>query len=107
VFVYIPQTGYVGVGTVTREARPFPEAVVDVGGRERRLSDLDLQGTYEHTIEKDEDLTEYVVTVEWSHQVPQNEAFSVSGLFANQDSACPMRSSFTIDTLTRDFGLDT
>ncbi|MFB4299136.1 endonuclease NucS domain-containing protein [Actinomadura sp. NTSP31] len=107
VFVHIPQSGYVGVGTVTRQAQPFTEAVVDFDGQEQRLRDLDLQGTYVHSTDKDEDITEYVVAVEWEHIRPQADAFWVAGLFANQNSACPMRSSFTIDTLTKKFQLDT
>ncbi|RAY16766.1 hypothetical protein DPM19_00935 [Actinomadura craniellae] len=107
VFVHIPQTGYVGVGTVTREAQPFPEAVVDIDGQELPLAEQELNGKYVHTVEKDEDITEYVVTVEWERTLPQEKAVWASGLFANQNSACPMRSSFTIDTLTKEFQLDT
>jgi hypothetical protein len=92
---------------VTREAQPFTEAIVDVNGQEQRLRDQDLQGTYVHTTDKDEDITEYVATVEWAHTRPQGDAFWAVGLFANQNSACPLRSSFTIDTLTRNFQLDT
>ncbi|TDB92520.1 DUF91 domain-containing protein [Actinomadura sp. 7K534] len=106
VFVHIPKSGYVGVGRVTREARPFPEAVVDVEGEERPLAEQELRGKYVHTVDKDEDITEYVVTVEWEREVPQANAFWVSGLFANQNSACPMRSSFTIDALAKAFRLD-
>jgi hypothetical protein len=92
---------------VTREAQPFDEAIVKIDGQEQRLRDLDLQGTYVHTTGKDEDTTEYVVTVEWDHTRPQGDAFWAAGLFANQNSACPMRSTFTIDTLTKKFQLDT
>jgi transposase len=47
-----------------------------------------------------------VVTVEWDHTRPQGDAFWAAGLFANQNDACPMRSSFTINILTKKF-LDT
>jgi hypothetical protein len=107
IFVYIPQSGYVGVAEVTREALPFEEAIVDVDGVERRLADLELKGTYHHNVDKDEDITEYVASVRWIREFPRENAIRVPGLFANQNSACRLRSSFTIETLTKAFDLDT
>jgi hypothetical protein len=73
VFVCIPKRGYVGVGTVSGEARPFDEATVEVDGQLRRLAELDLQGTYHHSNEA-EDNEEYVVPVRWTKARPREQA---------------------------------
>jgi hypothetical protein len=104
VFAYIPKVGYVGVGTVVGEARPFDQAVVFVDGGEQELAELPLEGNYHHGSD-DEDTAEYVVPVEWAATRPRDEAVSERGLFANQNSACKLRNKFTIDAVTAAFGL--
>ena len=65
IFAYIPQTGYVGVGTTTGEASQFDDALVTVDGEQRKLSDQPLAGKYHFPPAGDEDTAEYVVPVEW------------------------------------------
>lgn len=66
VFVCIPKTGYVGVGTVLAEAQRFDEAVVTYEGEQRRLMDLPLSGSYAHSPGGGNDETaEYVVPIAW------------------------------------------
>ena len=106
VFVYIPKTGYVGVGTVTGSAAPFKDAQLDIDGEPTSLKDLDFTGTYVHDEDsKGEDYEEWVVPVSWIKTVGQQKAFSTPGLFANQNSACKLRNQFTIDEVTQYFGL--
>ncbi len=106
IFVYIPKVGYVGVGTVVGTAMPFKDAVLDVDGKATQLKDLDLKGTYiqEHDI-KGEEYEEWIVPVAWTKTVDQSKALSTPGLFANQNSACKLRNQFTIDEVSKYFGL--
>ena len=106
VFVYIPKTGYVGVGTVTGPAMPFKDAELDVDGEPVPLKGLDLAGTYVHDQDaKGEEFEEWVVPVLWTKTVDQSEALSAPGLFANQNSACKLRNQFTINEVSQHFGV--
>ncbi|MGK7222137.1 hypothetical protein ACSNO4_05005 [Kocuria flava] len=105
IFVRIPQTGYVGVGTTTGPARRFEEALVTAGGQQLRLADQPLQGTYRHADEVTDDNAEYVVPVEWIKTLPAAQAINEKGLFGNQNSACKLRQQFTLDRLYDAFGL--
>ncbi len=105
IFAYIPQTGYVGVGTTTGEASPFGDALVTIDGEQQKLSDQPLAGNYHHPPVGDEDTAEYVVPVEWITTRPRELAVLKKGLFANQNSACKLRQRFTLKTLYTEFGL--
>jgi hypothetical protein len=105
VFVYIPKAGYVGVGTIVGEARPFDDAVLTVDGDDLKMTELDLVGGYRHPgggPERDE----YIVPVAWIKTVDRSSAIQEKGMFANQNSACKLRNRFTLETLTRRFNLD-
>lgn len=108
VFVHIPQSGYVGVGTVTAEARPYPEALLSTGGVTRRMEELDLAGSYVHTEapQDGQDRREWVVPVDWQATVPRAQALWKPGMFANQNSACRLRSKFSIEQATQYFKID-
>lgn len=107
VFVLIPKAGYVGVGMVTGEAAPFHDITLVVDGDRRPMVALDLAGRYEHRSEADDpDAEEWVVPVRWLRTVPQGEAVWERGFFANQNSACRMRSRFTVDALLDRFDMD-
>ena len=106
VLACIPGVGYVGVGTVTGEAQPFDEAVLEVDGRSVRLADEPLKAAYQHEpLPTDEDHREYVVPVTWQETRPRSEAFWVKGMFANQNSACKLRNRFTLEQLASAFNL--
>jgi hypothetical protein len=47
-----------------------------------------------------------MVGIEWVHSAPRTEAVWEQGMFANQNTACRMRSQFTIERLTEHFKLD-
>lgn len=105
VWVNIPQTGYVGVGTVAGSAVRFNEAKVTVDGVDRPLATLALAGSYDHRdAEADED-AEWIVPVQWIRAVPEADAYWETGLFANQNSACKLRQEFTLDRLSQHFDI--
>lgn len=106
VFVCVPggRSGYVGVGRVIGEAMPFSDAQLVVDGELRRMAELELRASYQHT-NGAEDNDEYVVPIEWIATVPIEEAVWAKGMFANQNSACRLRSRFTLDELTKRFNL--
>ncbi|MFF4989505.1 endonuclease NucS domain-containing protein [Streptosporangium saharense] len=106
IFTHIPKAGYVGVGTVTGEARPAHEAILEIDGELRRFTDLELKGSYRHKgDEHDETLAEYIVPVTWIQTVPRDSARWAQGMFANQNSACKLRNKFTLDHLYKEFNL--
>jgi hypothetical protein len=106
IFTYIPQVGYVGVGTTTGGSSQFDDALVTIDGEQQRLSDQPLVGNYHHPPVGGEDTAEYVVPVEWITTRPRELAVHQKGLFANQNSACKLRSRFTLNTLYSEFGLE-
>ena len=107
VFAYIPQTGYVGVGTVIGPAEPFAAALVNVDEELKLLSDLPLKGNYVHPpLDDGGDANEYVVPVRWIKTVSKHDAVRYTGLFANQNSACKLRNKFTLDHLAAAFDFD-
>jgi hypothetical protein len=78
---------------------------VVVDGEERPIHAAHL-----HTQRMDENaddaaLSEYLVRVDWIKTVPLDQAIWEKGMFANQNSACKLRSSFTIERLVDRFGL--
>ena len=106
VFVHIPKTGYVGVGTVIGEAQRFDQTMVDVGGVATPLHTLPLEGTYRHDGDAADEKAEWAVPVAWTHAVPRAEAVWRNGMFANQNTAAKLRQKFTIEQVTEAFGLD-
>jgi hypothetical protein len=106
VFCCIPRSGYVGVGRVVGAAQPFEEVIVDVDGHQARLADQPLKGKYFWGTDPDKDLTEYAVPVHWERTVSQSDAVWEKGMFANQNSACPLRQRFTLSRLAMIFGVE-
>jgi hypothetical protein len=106
VFVHIPKTGYVGVGTVTGEAQRFDQARVNIDGIAMPLRDLELVGTYRHEDDEADDAAEWAVPIEWIHAVPKEQAIWKNGMFANQNTAAKLRQQFTIEQVTEAFNLE-
>lgn len=109
VFTHIPKVGYVGVGTVSGEPQPFEDAALSIDGESRQMVDLPLAGTYRCAEDgaetKGEDRREWIVPITWERAVPREEALWRPGFFANQNSACKLRARFTIDEVSRHFGI--
>lgn len=107
IFAYLPQKGYVGVGTTLREALPFDRARILTDGEWERLADQPLVRAYQHESDgSEEDFGEYVVPVRWEVTVPAAEAYRESGMFASTHSACKLRQEFTLERLTKHFKID-
>jgi len=104
VFVCIPSQGYVGVGEVKQAAVMAKDFVPD--GFSESLLALPLEQPAIGTNLDDPETAEWVVGVKWTVTVPVTEAFWQQGMFANQNTACRMRSQFTIDELTEHWHLD-
>ncbi|AWB96370.1 hypothetical protein DCE93_12520 [Agromyces badenianii] len=107
VWVNIPQTGYVGVGTVVGPAARFSDARVGGEGVPVPLATQSLVGSYPHRDAETNDDDEWVVPVEWIDTVPEKDAYWEKGLFANQNSACKLRQEFTLDRLGQQFDIHT
>ena len=106
IFTYIPQTGYVAVGTVRETAQPIKDFTIEVNGQPTPLLDAPLDNP---SIGHDADnleLCDYVVGVDWIKTLPTDEAFWQKGMFANQNTAVRLRDTFTIERLTEAFALD-
>lgn len=106
VFAYIPQAGYVGVGTSTGEARPFDDVLVTVDGQQRKLAGLPLHAPTTTRQPMMRTRPNTWVPVEWTSTRPKEQAVHQKGLFANQNSACKLRNRFTLTALYTEFGLD-
>lgn len=106
VFVYVPQVGYVGVGTVTEPARPVGQFTVSLGGKETPILNAPVKAPEMAANADDPEMCEYLVRVEWLKTRPKEQAISRKGLFANENTACKLRDRFTLDTLTQEFELD-
>lgn len=104
--VHLPGPGYVGVGETIGEAQRFDEAQVLIGDKWVPLADQTMHTPYRHGDPVTEESAEYVVPVRWAVAVPKAEAYWVKGMFANQNSACKLRDSFTLDRLAEHFDLD-
>lgn len=106
VFCCIPKSGYVGVGRVTGEAMPFDVVTLEADGVRQRLAELPLKGTYNRGTSSDKDKAEYIVPVRWEQTRPRVDAAWEKGMFANQNSACPLRQRFTLARLAAIFGVE-
>ena len=94
VWACIPKTGYVGVGIV---AGPAVIATESEFANEPNLS-------WDFTHENGE--PEWLLPVRWIKTVSSEEAVWRKGMFANQNSACKLRNSFTINELYKEFGIE-
>ena len=106
IFTCIPKVGYVGVGTVTGPAQRFDETMVSQGDEVVSLKDLPLDGNYQREGDEDDNLAEWAVPVDWTAVVPREQGFWRAGMFANQNTAAKLRQQFTIEQVTKAFGLD-
>lgn len=85
-WINVPGTGYVGVGTVTEAAIPTHEASFTIDGKEVPFFDLLLEGNYHSELSNENQ--EYLVKVNWIKTVQRNEAISEYGFFGNQNTVC-------------------
>jgi hypothetical protein len=106
VFVHIPQTGYVGVGTVEEPAKPVTEFLVTTDTGERPILEVpDLVAHNMGADADDSDRREYLVRIRWLKTHEKTQGFWEQGLFANQNTATKLRDAHTVERLERHFGL--
>ena len=106
IFVYIPQTGYVGVGVVKEDVVRVNDFMVDVDGIPTPILQLPHNAPEMGKDSNDPELSEYLVRVDWINTKPIQEAVWEKGMFANQNSACKLRNKFTVEQLTQIFELN-
>jgi len=63
------------------------------------LAEQHLQGAYRDRDSDDDDAAEWAVPVAWDKAVDQKDAIWKPSMFANQNIACRMTSSFTLAEL--------
>ena len=101
IWVYIPKTGYVGVGIVTEPSQSAKSITFPEDGIQKKLSELSLQGDYLYSSE-DPDSEEHIVKVKWIHTVNKQEAVNETGFFCNQNIVCRSKNNrwdFTVSRL--------
>jgi hypothetical protein len=106
VFVCVPKNGYVGVGIVREKAVRVRDFIVDIDGVKKPILEADLAAPNMVENADNEELSEYLVRIEWIETVPLEQPIWEKGMFANQNSACKLRNKFTIERLTELFGLE-
>ncbi|MBV10594.1 MAG: recombinase RecB [Rubinisphaera sp.] len=106
IFVNIPKVGYVGVGIVKETSVMVKDFKVEVDGRMKPILECDLIGKQLGNNSDNPDLSNYAVRVDWIKTLPRDQAYWEKGLFAQQNTACKLRSQFTIERLVKHFGLE-
>jgi hypothetical protein len=105
VFVYVPKNGYVGVGIVKEKAVRVKDFKVSTN-LDLPILEADLTASMMGENADDEELSEYLVRIDWIKTVPLDQPVWEKGMFANQNSACKLRNKFTIERLSALFNLD-
>lgn len=106
VWVNLPGTGYVAVGTTLAPAARFEVAEVRAGDQGVPLHQDSLEGKYRSDPLADDDDAEWVVPVDWRQARPESQAYWEKGMFGSQHSACKLRQEFTLERLAAEFGLE-
>ena len=106
VFVNIPATGYVAVGTVLKESMPITDFKVEVNGESIPFLEAPRKAHNPGERADDSELSEYVVRVEWIKTLDRNQAYREKGLFGNQNTVTKLRNRFTLEKLIGHFGLE-
>lgn len=106
VFVCIPGTGYVGVGTVANTVKPINEFFVDVDGVSTSILKAPINAKYHEGYIDDLQNCEYFVSVKWIKVFPIEQAYWDKGMYANQNTVTKLRNKFTLERLIPHFGLD-
>lgn len=104
VFAYMKQNGYVGYGIVNKEAVPVRDFYVDGEGKNLLELPLNQMGIADN--KDDDDLSEWLVGVNWIKTFKRNEPKWMKDLFANQNIVCKLRNQPTVEFLVREFMLN-
>lgn len=109
VWVNIPGTGYVGVGTVSEAVALIDEFQVDDGnGNQVPITSMPLKAEQVRTMQSNPEIAEHVVRVDWIKTVPSSAPIKEKGFFGNQNSvARPTAAKWehTVERLKKRFEL--
>ncbi|WP_084385835.1 endonuclease NucS domain-containing protein [Methanoculleus horonobensis] len=106
VFAMLPKRGYLGVGEVLANSVPITDFFVLEGEKGVPILDVPLKCETIKEYSDDPKMCEYLVRVRWITTSPEDQPYWEKGLSANQNSAFKLRNKFTLDRLTKHFGLD-
>lgn len=101
VFFYQKNTGYLGFGIVANEIIPASEYLVS---DDQRLIDA-VPRQYFTEFGDDPEKRAYIVGIDWQVTFDRNEAKTYPGIFANQNIACRLNDTKTVDFLVEAFGV--
>ncbi len=104
IFAYVKGRGYVGYGTVTREAVMARDFRITNGAA---LFDQPLKGLTIRQNADDEERAEYVVAVDWKRTVDLGDARKYPGIFAIQQVTCKIYDAKTAEYLSKEFDVAT
>jgi hypothetical protein len=88
IWVKVPKRGYVGVGRVTESMQRSKDFVVTSEGGTRPVVEVLKNAEKVEQRADDPEMDEYFVRVQWLDTVPEELAFSETGLFGNQNTVC-------------------
>jgi hypothetical protein len=101
VWVKIPQTGFVGVGTVTESVLSAKDFTVTTPEGDRPALEVLQQGPLYRETADDPEKAEYFVRMRWLDTVDAAHAFNEVGLFGNQNTVCQPRAAKWRHTVER------
>lgn len=103
IYAYMKGLGYVGFGKVANPAVMIRDFVVQ--GTNTPLLEAGLKAVHPSENSDDEELSEWVVGINWINTVPKNQAKTFSGVFANQNVVCKLRHEQTLKFVQQEFGM--
>jgi hypothetical protein len=101
IYVYQKGSGYIGFGIVRAPSVMSKNFKLADG---RPLSEVELQQPAILHDPDDEEISDYIVGVDWKKTVPIAEAKTFTGAFANQNVVCKLRAPATLEFLRKKFG---
>lgn len=101
IWVNIPGTGYVGVGTVTEQRTLVTDFEVDTQDGRRPVLEVLTQADEMKQRANDPDKADYFVRVEWLDTRAEKDAAREVGFFGNQNTVCRPRSIKWAPTVER------
>lgn len=100
IYAYMKGLGYVGFGEVTLPARMIKD--FNVNGRP--LLDYELEAERPNENMDSEELSEWVVGINWIKTLERDDAKTFTGVFANQNVVCKLRQEQTLRFVQNEFG---
>ncbi|KZN30069.1 hypothetical protein N480_03750 [Pseudoalteromonas luteoviolacea S2607] len=100
IFAYMKGLGYVGYGEIKSKSMMIRDCLTNEG---TPLLDCDLKAKQPGNNSDDEQMSEYVVKVEWIKTFPSNDAKTFKGVFANQNVVCKLQHEATLEFVKKEF----